>query len=95
MHLDSTSAGKRGRSRRVYNGYAVTWCRVRNAADTKLILSLILLSAGSMISNMPAWVADRYTENGEKTKITSQGEEVIVDAQLTLQSIYSLLYWYV
>ena len=95
MHLDPTSARKRGRPRRIYNGYAVTWCRVRNTADTKPILSLIPPSAGSMSSNVPAWVADRYTENGDKTKLTSQGEEVIVDAQLTLQSIYSLLYWYV
>lgn len=52
-------------------------------------------SAGGIKSNVGPLVADQYTGKKPVVKITADNRRVILDPDVTVQTIYSRYYWYV
>ncbi|KAJ7481993.1 putative MFS peptide transporter [Mycena latifolia] len=51
------------------------------------------IGAGGMKSNLAPFIADQLPDSPMSIKITSKGERVIVDQEITLQKVYTIFYW--
>lgn len=65
------------------------------AGTAGLIVTMIILGIGTggIKANVSPLIAEQYTETKCRTKVLKNGERVIIDPAITVQSLYNIFYW--
>lgn len=51
------------------------------------------LGTGGIKSNVSPLIAEQYTETRPRIEVKPDGERVVVDPAVTIQSLYNIYYW--
>jgi POT family proton-dependent oligopeptide transporter len=65
------------------------------AGTPGIVVTMIVLGLGTggIKSNVSPLIAEQYTQTKPRIKVLKSGERVIVDPDITIQSLYNIFYW--